>query len=29
VRGGTLAGLVVSGKTRWPTLPGVPTMVML
>ena len=29
VRGGTLAGLVVSGKGRWPTLPGVPTMVEL
>ena len=29
VRGGTLAGLVVSGKTRWSTLPGVPTMVEL
>ena len=29
VRGGTLAGLVVSGKTRWPTLPAVPTMVEL
>jgi tripartite-type tricarboxylate transporter receptor subunit TctC len=29
VRAGTLAGLVVSGKSRWPTLPGVPTMVEL
>lgn len=29
VRAATLAGLVVSGKTRWPTLPGVPTMVEL
>ena len=29
VRAGTLAGLVVSGKTRWPSLPGVPTMVEL
>jgi tripartite-type tricarboxylate transporter receptor subunit TctC len=29
VRGGTLAGLVVSGKTRWSTLPGVPTMAEL
>ena len=29
VRAGTLAGLVVSGNTRWPTLPAVPTMVEL
>jgi tripartite-type tricarboxylate transporter receptor subunit TctC len=29
VRGGTLTGLVVSGNTRWPTLPGVPTMLEL
>ena len=29
VRAGTLAGLVVSGQTRWPSLPGVPTMVEL
>jgi tripartite-type tricarboxylate transporter receptor subunit TctC len=28
-RAGTLAGLVVSGKTRWPTLPGVPIMIEL
>lgn len=27
VRAGTLAGLVVSGGARWPTLAGVPTMV--
>jgi tripartite-type tricarboxylate transporter receptor subunit TctC len=29
VRAGTLAGLVVSGGTRWPALAGVPTMVEL
>jgi tripartite-type tricarboxylate transporter receptor subunit TctC len=29
VRAGTLAGLVVSGATRWPTLPAVPTMIEL
>jgi tripartite-type tricarboxylate transporter receptor subunit TctC len=29
VRARTLAGLVVSGATRWPTLAGVPTMVEL
>jgi tripartite-type tricarboxylate transporter receptor subunit TctC len=29
VRAGTLTGLVVSGSTRWPTLPGVPTMLEL
>src|SRR4029450_1919269 len=29
VRAGTLTGLVVSGNTRWPTLPGVPTMLEL
>src|SRR6476619_2362594 len=29
VRAATLAGLVVSGNTRWPTLPAVPTMVEL
>ncbi|MCC6780303.1 MAG: tripartite tricarboxylate transporter substrate binding protein [Hyphomicrobiales bacterium] len=29
VRSGTLTGLVVSGESRWPTLPSVPTMVEL
>src|SRR5215475_9673001 len=29
VRAGTLTGLVVSGAARWPTLPGVPTMLEL
>jgi tripartite-type tricarboxylate transporter receptor subunit TctC len=29
VRGGTLAGLVVSGERRWLTLPEVPTMIEL
>ncbi len=29
VRAGTLAGLVVSGEQRWPTLPEVPTMIEL
>ncbi|MGE0038038.1 MAG: Bug family tripartite tricarboxylate transporter substrate binding protein, partial [Xanthobacteraceae bacterium] len=29
VRGGTLAGLVVSGERRWRTLPEVPTMIEL